>query len=124
MCTLRRSRQGKINQNKKPIMAYACSQPFEFSTSEQGISLIWDHPEYGPIPFLALPNDVEPHGVEIYHEAAAGMYGPVVSYADSHWYSTVDNNEWQGVTYFTGEMMISPTGVQPPNSTQTPPPSN
>lgn len=103
-------------------MKYSCSQPYHFSNKEEGINLIWNHPTYGPIPFLAVPNDVEPHGVEIYNEALAGEYGPVVSYADSHWYSTVDNNVWNSVTYRIGQLMLSPTGVQPPNSTQTPPP--
>jgi hypothetical protein len=103
-------------------MTYSCSQPFHFSETQEGISLIWNHPTYGNIPFLALPIDCEPHGVEIYELAAAGEFGPVTSYADSHWYSTVNNNEWKGRTYGIGDMMVSPTGEQPPNSTQTPPP--
>jgi|694.fasta_scaffold11123_8 hypothetical protein len=103
-------------------MAYSCSQPYHFSEIQAGISLTWNHPTFGPIPFLAMPNDVEPYGVEIYNEALAGEYGPVVSYADSHWYSTTDGNVWQGKTYGVGGLMISPTGEQPPNSTQTPPP--
>jgi len=103
-------------------MKYSCSQPYQVSDKGGAINVIWDHPTYGPIPFLATPGDVEPHGVEIYNEALAGDYGPVVSYADSHWNSTVDNNEWNGNIYGLGQPMISPTGVQPPNSTQTPPP--
>jgi len=105
-------------------MAYLCSQPYEFDTSGENIQLIWDHPEFGPIPFGASPNDVETYGREIFWSAAAGEYGPVVSYADSHWYSTVNNNVWGGRTYSIGDSMISPLGVRPPNSTQTPPPQS
>jgi hypothetical protein len=38
------------------------------------------------------------------------------------WFSTTDNNIWEGKIYNTGDMMISYNGTQPPNSTQTPPP--
>ena len=103
-------------------MTYSCSQPYIASETQAGVSLIWDHPTFGPIPFYAIPDDIEPTGVEIYDLAMAEEFGPVVSYADSHWYSTVDGNVWQGKTYGLGHLMVSPTGEQPPNSTQTPPP--
>lgn len=88
------------------------------------ISCIWDHPQFGPIPFAADPNDCTTYGPEIYAAAVAGEYGPVVSYADSHWYSTVDNNNWEGYTYTLGQLMISSTGQQPPNSSNQPIPPN
>jgi hypothetical protein len=103
-------------------MTYSCSQPYCYFENNPGIHVIVDHPQLGPIPFLAVPDDSELHGREIYAEAAAGDYGPVVSYADSHWYSTIDNNLWNGMVYSIGSLMISPLGIQPPNSTQTAPP--
>jgi hypothetical protein len=48
----------------------------------------------------------------------------VVSYANSHWYSIVDNNIWEGKTYSLGQLMLSPTGQQPPNSSNQPLPPN
>lgn len=32
------------------------------------------------VPFLASPNDVEPHGVTLYNNAVAGLYGTVAAY--------------------------------------------
>lgn len=37
-----------------------------------------EHPVYGWIPFTATPDDVEPHGREIYRRAAAGECGPIL----------------------------------------------
>jgi hypothetical protein len=105
-------------------MTYSCSQPYEATSTGLAIDVIWDNPALGPIPFTATPDDVETYGREIYQEAISGEYGPLVSYADSHWYSTTDNNVWEGQTYSLGSLMLSPLGVQPPNSTQTPPPQS
>lgn len=105
-------------------MTYLCSQPYIGREDQEGVVLLWDNPDYGPIRFYATPTDRVAHGVEIYDLAMAGEFGPVTSYADSHWYSTVKGNVWQGNTYGAGNLMISPTGEQPPNSTQTPPPQS
>ena len=108
-------------------MTYSCTRPYYFQPDNQVISLIWDHPTLGPIPFHATPVDPEPYGQVIFAEAEAGEYGPLVSYADSHWYSTIDNNVWEGSTYGFASLMTSPLGVQPPNSSNEPipaPPSN
>lgn len=103
-------------------MTYSCTNPFWSTEGGDAIDVLWDHPDFGEIPFTATPHDVESYGREIFNEAVAEAYGPVVSFMDSHWYSTVNNNQWNGETYNIGDLMISPTGVQPPNSTQTPPP--
>lgn len=41
------------------------------------IDLEIDHPAFGWIPFTASPDDVEPHGRELYARAVAGEFGPV-----------------------------------------------
>ena len=84
---------------------------------------MWDNPEYGLVPFTASPLDITVWGPQIFAEAEAGEYGPLVSYADSHWYSTIDNNVWEGRTYKLGALMLSPLGVQPPNSSNEPIPA-
>jgi hypothetical protein len=88
------------------------------------ITGLWDNPDLGIISFSASPTDCTTYGPEIYAAAVAGDYGPVVSFADSHWYSTIDNNTWEGYTYNLGEPMLSPTGQQPPNSSNQPLPPN
>ena len=100
-------------------VAYKISQPFFQFPDQEFISVTWDHPTLGPIPFGATPNDPAAHGREIYAAALAGHYGAVVSYAKSHWYSTADDNHWRGMVHKAGSLMISPTGEQPPNSTAT-----
>jgi hypothetical protein len=105
-------------------MTYLITEPYYVFPDNSGVSCIWDNPELGLIPFLASPNDCTTYGPEIYAQCVAGDYGPVVSYEDSHWYSTVDNNEWEGFTYNTGYLMLSPTGQQPPNSSNQPIPPN
>ena len=106
-------------------MTYLITQPYYSSPDNSGVNCIWDHPTYGSIPFLALPTDTfTTYGPEIYAAAVSGDYGPVVSYADSHWYSVIDNNIWEGKTYSLGQIMISPTGQQPPNSSNQPIPPN
>ena len=106
------------------MTTYAITLPFYAFADNSGVSCIWDNPFLGPIPFLALPTDCTTYGPEIYAAAVAGEYGPVVSFADSHWYSTVNDNVWEGKTYALGRVMISPTGVQPPNSSNQPIPPN
>lgn len=101
-------------------MSYDCSQPYVSKPEGQVIDVLWNHPDLGTIPFTAVPDDVMDYGRIIYVEALAGEYGPLVSYANSHWYSLIDNNVWEGRTYTFGSTMISPTGVQPPNSTNQP----
>lgn len=82
------------------------------------ITCIWNHPTLGPIPFTAMPTDSESYGVEMYYQLANGDYGAVVSYEDAHYYSTINNNSWNGMTGIPmGALMLSPTGSQPPNST-------
>ena len=39
-----------------------------------------NHPKYGWIPFHATPDDVEPHGRELYANAIAGEYGEIAPY--------------------------------------------
>ena len=101
-------------------MSYDCSQPYVSRSDSSAIDVLWDHPSLGIIPFTAVPNDVMEYGRAIYTEALAGEFGPLVSYADSHWYSIIDNNVWEDKTYSFGWLMISPTGIQPPNSTNEP----
>jgi hypothetical protein len=101
-------------------MEFIITQPFFAVKDNSRINCTWDHPSCGPIPFTASPDDVESYGQEIYAEALAGEYGPVISYEDSHWYSLINDNEWNGQTYNIGQLMVSPTGVQPPNSTNQP----
>lgn len=36
-----------------------------------------NHPQYGWIWFTASPNDVEPHGRELYHLAVSGQLGKI-----------------------------------------------
>lgn len=103
-------------------MTYLISQPYYLNKEETVIRCIWDHPEFGPIPFSATPNDDTTYGPEIFFAAKNGEYGPLVSYENSHWYSLIDDNEWQGKTYRFGELMLSLTGEQPPNSTNKPKP--
>ena len=58
----------------------------------------------------------------LYENALAGEYGPVTSYNDSHWYCTLHNFDWGDQRYGLGDVMISPSGEQPPNSTNEPNP--
>lgn len=108
-------------------MTFSITQPYYATSDKRVITCLWDNPEFGPIPFSANPDDSTSYGPEIYSNCVAGEYGPVVSYEDSHWYSLIDDNEWNGRTYKLGATMISPTGTQPPNSTNQPipePPTN
>lgn len=102
---------------------YNCSLPYEIRPDGQSINVSWDNPDLGLIEFTAVPDDVTDYGPVIYAEALAGEYGPLVSYADSHWYSIIDNNIWEGHTYSVGDSMLSVLGVQPPNSTNQPIPT-
>jgi hypothetical protein len=96
-------------------MAENCSEPFYVQSDNLAIQVIWDNPSLGPIPFVGTPTDPETVGQTIFAEAEAGDYGPVVSYADSHrWYSTVDP---------VGGLLVTPTGVQPANTTLLVPPT-
>jgi len=97
-------------------MNYSATLPYFLDPEETVVSVVWDHPELGPIPFGASPNDPVAHGREIHAAAMAGEYGPIISYARSHWYSTADNNVWGGKTYSSGQLIISRTGEQPPNT--------
>ena len=105
------------------MSSFNCSQPYVSSPDGQTIDVLWDNPELGIIPFTSTPTDVMAYGRAIYAEALAGEYGPLVSYADSHWYSIIDNNVWEGRTYSVGDGMLSILGVQPPNSTNEPIPA-
>jgi hypothetical protein len=104
-------------------MTYNCTQPYYGAPDNSLIDVIWDHPEFGPIPFTASPLDVTTYGPEIYEEAENGDYGPVISFEASHWYCTVQGTVWEGKLYGVGNLMISPTGIQPPNSTNQPIPA-
>jgi len=44
------------------------------------INLEWNHPEYGWIPFSALPDDAEEHGRALFLLATAEEFGPVAEY--------------------------------------------
>lgn len=104
-------------------MTYNISNPYFATPDNQVITCTWDNPDFGVIQFSATPGDTTVYGPQIYAECIAGEYGPIVSYEDAHWYSVVDNNEWEGDIYSLGSLMVSPTGVQPPNSTNQPVPA-
>ncbi len=44
------------------------------------VDLNVSHPVFGEIPFTANPEDMEPHGRELFARAAAGEFGPVADY--------------------------------------------
>lgn len=54
----------------------------QYSNSEgTGINLLVTFKEIqGELPFHAMPIDPHAHGVELYNNAKAGMYGPVAEY--------------------------------------------
>lgn len=54
---------------------YDCKNPVQTGVGQ--ITLDWNHPDFGWIPFTADANDVEAHGREIYAAALAGEYGEV-----------------------------------------------
>lgn len=61
---------------------HKCKRP-EYANSEgSAINVEYEHPEYGWIPFTAVPDDVEPLGREIYEAAKRGDYGPVGPYVE------------------------------------------
>ena len=94
-----------------------CSQPFVSSADGSTVDVLWNHPDLGIIPFTANPYDPADYSEVIFLAATAGDYGPLVSYADSHrWYSTVDD-------FTLGAIIVSPTGVQPANTTLLVPPT-
>ncbi len=72
--------------------------------------------------FLLLTPDAPPPTPEIFENAKNGVYGPVTSYADSHWYCTLHGYVWNDNYYCLGDVMVSPSGEQPPNSTNEPNP--
>lgn len=49
-------------------------------TDTGAIDLEIYHPVHGWIPFTASPDDVEPHGRELYERAQAGEFGQVQPY--------------------------------------------
>jgi len=83
---------------------------------------MWNHPELGMIPFTATPDDVVPYGVEIYNQLVAGDYGTVLTWAETHFYSTTDGNIFNGIENYKGDIIVSPTGTVPSNSTTSMPP--
>ena len=101
-------------------MTYNCKQPYYSVLDNSQINVTWEHHEFGSIPFTADSSGVTPVGTQIFEEAQQGKYGIVVSFKDSHWYCTANNNFWEGRRYDVGDLMISPTGTQPPNSTDQP----
>lgn len=50
--------------------------------ADGSITVDWDHPKLGLIPFTASPNDPEKHGRDIYTKAEAGEFGPVAPYVE------------------------------------------
>jgi hypothetical protein len=60
----------------------SASNPKYADTNGVGIVLDVVFEEHGeaPLPFLALPDDVEEHGRELYARAAAGEFGAIASY--------------------------------------------
>ena len=56
------------------------SAPVWANPQMTAIDLIVDHPEFGPIPFTADPDDVEAHGRDLYARAVAGDFGPIGAY--------------------------------------------
>lgn len=61
---------------------YFCSDPQWSSPNKGSVDVIVYHPEFGWIPFTAMPNVLEPMGHTIYHNALAGAYGDVAPYID------------------------------------------
>lgn len=49
-------------------------------TAGDGIELVVMFEDLDELPFLALPDDVEEHGRELYARALAGEFGPVAPY--------------------------------------------
>ena len=59
-------------------MNYECTEPTY--TANGAIDVIWNHPDHGPIPFTASPDDPMAYGPVIFAAAVAGDYGPVAPY--------------------------------------------
>ena len=97
-------------------MTFLVTLPFQTNPDNfDQITVTWDNPSLGVIPFTAYNDGTDSYVTQIYLAALAGDYGPVVSYADSHrWYSTTN-----------GVVVIDPTGTgpQPPNTTLLVPPT-
>jgi hypothetical protein len=71
---------------------------------------------------ILLTADTPGTASELFENAINGEYGPITSYADSHWYCTLHGYYWNDQYYCLGDAMISPSGEQPPNSTNQPNP--
>lgn len=48
--------------------------------ADGSIDLTYNHPVYGPVPYTASPNDIEPLGRDLYARAIAGEFGVVAPY--------------------------------------------
>lgn len=46
------------------------------------VDLEIDHPAFGWLTFSASPDDVEPHGRDLYARAMAGEFGPVAPWVE------------------------------------------
>lgn len=61
---------GTINNVRNPKWA-------NYKQTTIDVEVDFDHLEEEYVPFTADPNDVEPHGVEIYNRAIAGEFGVI-----------------------------------------------
>lgn len=59
-----------INSVRNPVWA-------DFQQTRVNVEVDFNELEEEYVPFTADPNDVEPHGVEIYNNAIAGNYGTI-----------------------------------------------
>ena len=106
-------------------MTFLVTLPFQTNPDNfDQITVTWDNPSLGVIPFTAYNEGKDTYVTQIYLAALAGDYGPVLSYASTHYYSVIDNNIFEGRVYNLGDTMVSPTGVQPANSITQAPPAN
>ena len=62
-----------INSVRNPVWA-------DFQQTKINVEVDFDELDEEYVPFTADPNDVEPHGVEIYNKAIAGDYGPIADW--------------------------------------------
>lgn len=53
---------------------------FRYDNSIILMEVNFDHLPEESVEFIANPNDVEPHGVELYNRAVAGDFGPVAAF--------------------------------------------
>lgn len=48
--------------------------------AQTAIEMVVTFDTFGAVPFTASANDSEPHGVALFNDAVAGVYGPIAAY--------------------------------------------